>query len=167
MFPVPLALPACLEPCAPSLVRGSHQSGIHMTDNFKADQAIRYWLTLAGNVADMADRLDTVDPDCLSGNLSDLRRAFSCAVPLFRANGGLSLAERPNLRQVMDSEDPTLLPSNIIKEGALEGAQQLWAIASLLRMGEPVRVPADITSGPRLEEHKAGKAVRPAKRIDL
>ena len=138
-----------------------------MTDNFKADQAIRYWLTLASNLADMAERLETVDPDCLSGNLCDLQGALSCAVPLFRANGGVSLAERPNLRQIMDSEDPTLLPSNVIKEGALEGAQQLWAIASLLRMGEPAHVPADITSGPRLEEHEGGKAVRPAKWIGL
>jgi hypothetical protein len=134
-----------------------------MTDNFKADQAIRYWLTLASNLADMADTLDTVDPDCLSGNLSDLRGALSCAVPLFRANGGVSLAERANLRQIMNSKDPTLLPSNVIKEGALEGAQQLWAIASLLRMGEPARAPVDITSGARLEELKGGKAVRPAK----
>lgn len=136
-----------------------------MTVNFEADQAIQDWLILASNLVDTADRLETVDLDCLSGNLGNLRDALSCALLLFRFNGGVSLAERAKLRQIMNAEDPALLPYNIIKEGIMEGAQQLWATASLLRMGEPARVPADIISTTGLDEQKDG-ASRPGSRTN-
>lgn len=44
------------------------------------------------------------------------------------------VAERANLRQVISMREPALLPFDILKEGLREGGQQLWAIASLLRV---------------------------------
>lgn len=105
-----------------------------MTDHIGHDNATMKWLSLADNLVEVAQEVDSLDPETLSRTLSDLREALGSAVSLFQANGGISLAERANLHHIMEAQEPTLLPSSILKEGLLEGGQQLWAIASLLRV---------------------------------
>ena len=105
-----------------------------MTHDFELDEKTTGWLALAGGLTRMAQEMDTLHPETLSRTLTDLREALESAVPLFHANGGISLAERANLRQIMATREPASLSSNILKEGLLEGGQQLWAIASLLRV---------------------------------
>ncbi len=97
------------------------------------DKTTAKWLSLADNLVEVAENLDTLDSQTLSRTLMELRDALSVAVTIFHTNGGLSLAERANLHQIMTAGDPALLPRNILKEGLREGGQQLWAIASLLR----------------------------------
>ena len=104
-----------------------------MTDQVGQDETTAKWLSLACTLGEAAERFDTLDPRTLSRILADLREALSSAVSLFRANGGVSLAERADLHQIMTARDPALLPSNILKRGLFEGRQQLCAIARLLR----------------------------------
>lgn len=105
-----------------------------MTDYFEQDKPTAGWLALADSLREMAERVDAVPPEMLSRTLTDLREALESAVPLFEANGGISLAERACLRQIMTAQEPASLSSKILKEGLLEGGQQLWAIARLLRI---------------------------------
>ena len=105
-----------------------------MTDYLEQDKTTAEWLALAGSLSEMAKGVDTMPPETLSRTLMDLREALESAVPLFQANGGVSLAERASLHQIMTTKEPASLSSKILKEGLLEGGQQLWAIASLLRV---------------------------------
>lgn len=104
-----------------------------MTHDLELDEKTTEWLALAGSLTRMAQGMDTLHPESLLRTLTDLREALEAAVPLFQANGGISLAKRATLRQIMTTREPASLSSSILREGLLEGGQQLWAIASLLR----------------------------------
>jgi hypothetical protein len=111
-----------------------------MTRLLKHLGATAAWLNLADDLSKLASKLEAVDPETLSHAVTDLREALASAVPLFQAHGGVSLAERASLSTIMNAQEPALLPCPVLRNGLLEGAQQLWAIASLLRIDDPATI---------------------------
>lgn len=105
-----------------------------MTEHLEQDEMAAEWFALARRLSELSERLDYVPSDILSQTVTDLREAITSAVALFQANGGISLAKRDKLHQVLATQEPASLSPEILKQGLLEGGQQLWAIASLLHI---------------------------------
>jgi hypothetical protein len=108
------------------------------------DEATEEWLTLAGEICTIAESLDTHDAQSLSCALSRLRAVLASAMSHFLSSGGISVAERANLHQILNAHEPASVPPTVLRTGLHEGAQQLWAIASLLRVARLGKDPADV-----------------------